>query len=100
MLTGEFFKTVTIIVIGLPLLLALMVLLIIAVLIFIKWVEWKMEVLAVRRAYLKEHFRPDGTPYPPFGRGMCDRCAQVFDKVYYIPDRRLCPACYDAEFPS
>ena len=43
----------------------------------------------------KEKFRPDGTAYPPFGRGFCDNCNGAFDKVYYLPSgMRLCPACY------
>lgn len=43
---------------------------------------------------------PDGRPYPPAGRGLCDRCQRALDKVYYLPSgERRCPACY-AELPE
>jgi len=43
----------------------------------------------------RARLRPDGTPYPPVGRGMCDRCARPFENVYHLPSgKRLCPACY------
>ncbi len=45
----------------------------------------------------REKFRPDGTAYPPFSRGLCDSCSSVFDKVYFLPSgTRLCPGCYRA----
>ncbi len=38
---------------------------------------------------------PDGKPYPPSGRGLCDNCSKVVEKVYFIPSgRRLCKRCY------
>ena len=38
---------------------------------------------------------PDGKPYPPSGRGLCDNCSKVVEKVYFLPSgRRLCPKCY------
>jgi hypothetical protein len=43
----------------------------------------------------QEKLRPDGLPYPPGGRGMCDACRKPFSKVYYMPSgERLCRACY------
>jgi len=43
----------------------------------------------------QERFRPDGLPYPPCKRGMCDACVRPFEKVYYLPSgQRLCPECY------
>lgn len=45
----------------------------------------------------RKKFRPDGTAYPPFSRGLCDSCSSVFDKVYFLPSgTRLCPGCYRA----
>ena len=43
-------------------------------------------------------FRPDGEPYPPASRGMCDSCEQAYEKVYNMPSgKRLCPDCYVSE---
>ncbi|MFP4052868.1 MAG: hypothetical protein ACLFV7_03290 [Phycisphaerae bacterium] len=39
--------------------------------------------------------QPDGRPWPPHCRGLCDRCANPADRVYHMPEgRRLCHACY------
>jgi hypothetical protein len=96
---SDVFRTAAIILIALPLLLALIALAVFGFILLIRWLEWKAVVLAARRGYLKEHFKSDGTPFPPFGRGMCDCCGMVFDKVYYTPGRRLCQVCYDTESP-
>lgn len=52
-----------------------------------------------RRAEAEQHrrrFRPDGQPYPPASRGMCDRCARACETVYHeASGERLCPTCYD-----
>jgi hypothetical protein len=38
---------------------------------------------------------PDGRPYPPAARGLCDRCHRVDETVYHLPSgERRCPACY------
>ena len=62
-------------------------------------IKWRLFVRKQKRARLEadaEHYRPDGQPYPPCGRGLCDHCKQAFEKVYYLPEgRRLCPACYE-----
>ncbi len=57
--------------------------------------RWEKTVAAeVERVRLAK-LRPDGEPWPPFGRGMCEACARAFDKVYYLADgRRLCEKCY------
>ncbi len=45
----------------------------------------------------KLKYQPDGRPYPPFARGLCDNCQDGFDRVYYLPSgARLCPDCYKA----
>ena len=45
----------------------------------------------------RKKFQPDGQPYPPTGRGMCDSCQKAFEKVYYLPTgKRLCHACYES----
>lgn len=47
------------------------------------------------RAYFKRTHQPDGTPWPPAGRGMCDKCQKAFERVYQMPDSsRMCPTCY------
>lgn len=41
--------------------------------------------------YRSERFAPDGTPLPPVRRGICERCNQVRDRVYFLPTgERLC----------
>jgi len=61
---------------------------------------WEGRVRAARRQAHRDRHRADGTPYPPTGRGMCDRCQQAFEKVYHLPSgRRLCPDCYELEVP-
>jgi len=62
------------------------------------WV-WQKGVDRATRALHDTKFRPDGTPYPPAGQGICDCCKLAFKKVYYVStDERLCPSCYaDAE---
>lgn len=38
---------------------------------------------------------PDGKPNPPSGRGLCDNCGKVLEKVLFLPSgRRLCKKCY------
>lgn len=40
--------------------------------------------------------RPNGQPYPPVARGLCDGCNRVCEKVYHLPSgQRRCPACYE-----
>jgi len=54
-----------------------------------------LELRAWRKVAKDQKLRPDGIPYPPSGRGMCDTCEKAYDKVYYLPDgRRICPGCY------
>lgn len=48
-----------------------------------------------QRAYRKDKFRPDGQPYPPSDRGICNTCGQAFEKVYFLEaNQRACPQCY------
>jgi len=51
---------------------------------------------------IQAKLRPDGLPYPPSGRGMCDNCQKPEDKIYYMPSgKRLCAECYRIlEMPS
>lgn len=45
----------------------------------------------------KLEIAPDGTALPPLGRGLCDNCGELFDKIYYLPaGPKLCPPCYKA----
>lgn len=64
------------------------------------WTSIKIWLWNIRRrqAEAAEHqrrFRPDGQPYPPASRGVCEGCAQALDEVYHLPTgQRLCPECY------
>jgi len=80
-----------------PLALLFLLVLTVSVIIVLKWQLWRM---SQRRAKLLAHmikFRPDGLPYPPAGRGMCDSCEKAHEKVYHLPSgRRLCTDCYES----
>ena len=66
----------------------------------LKWLRWRSQVHEAAEQHQRERVRPDGQPYPPADRGMCDLCSQATEKVYYLPTgRRLCPACYEVECP-
>ncbi len=83
--------------IALLILLAVGLLAIIAVITLLR--VWSGHVAQRRAAEQlhRERFRPDGTPYPPTARGICDRCGKAFEKVYYLPSgQRLCPEDYEA----
>ena len=42
-----------------------------------------------------KRIRPDGRPYPPTARGMCQNCKQVSEMIYYMPSgEKLCRGCY------
>ncbi len=57
--------------------------------------RWEKTVAAESERVRLAKLRPDGKPWPPVGRGMCEACASAFDKVYYLADgRRLCEKCY------
>lgn len=74
----------------------LAVLVIVAVITFINWRRRKARIKRAEAESHEKMFRPDGLPYPPTGRGMCDACERAFEKVYYLPTgRRLCPECYE-----
>ncbi len=56
-------------------------------------------IIQQRRAkeqYLRETFRSDGRPYPPYTEGVCQECGRGDSKIYH-PDsgERLCPVCYE-----
>lgn len=73
------------------------------VIFLIALVRFQIWRLRQRRAYaqaLAAKTQPNGEPYPPAGRGLCDRCGQAFDKVYHLRSgQRLCPACYSGGAP-
>jgi len=47
------------------------------------------------RLHEQNKYRPDGQPYPPTRRGLCDNCGLACEKVYYLSSgARLCPDCY------
>lgn len=81
----------------------LLIALVVLILLLGGWVSikawlWQARRDRAQRQRQREKLRPDGQPYPPTGRGMCDRCARAFEKVYFLPTgRRLCPECYKIE---
>ena len=66
-------------------------------LIIASWTGLKIKLWqrAQRREEQRQHaerFQPDGTPYPPASRGICEECGEYSDRVYHLPDGgRLCP---------
>jgi hypothetical protein len=81
----------------------LLIVVIVLILMLGGWVAIKAWIWQARRDRAQhqrqqERLRPDGKPYPPMGRGMCDQCARAFERVYFLPTgRRLCPDCYKVE---
>ncbi len=62
---------------------------------YLKWRAEKEHYAIERR---KKLFAPDGTPYPPAARGLCDNCGKAFEKVYHLKTgRRLCKSCYEKQ---
>ena len=75
-----------------PILLAFFLFVTWAVVVAVRWQMWRYGRWQEKRRARAIKYRPDGLPYPPFGRGMCDRCQRAYDKVYFLEDhRRLCP---------
>ena len=68
---------------------------IIALLILLKWMGHKARVRQGRAKAYRQTHQPDGHPYPPSARGLCDNCQKPFEKVYYLQSgRRLCLDCH------
>jgi hypothetical protein len=81
--------------IGLLIALAAGVILLIAALIGLKLWIWHVAKRRSDARYQRERFRSDGELFPPAGRGLCDRCGEAYEKVYYLPSgERLCPDDY------
>lgn len=58
---------------------------------------WGFRRKSAEDAERRRKFRPDGTPYPPASRGLCDGCQRVHETVYHLPSgERRCPACYES----
>jgi hypothetical protein len=65
----------------------------------IKLYIWHVRERRERERLHREQFRPDGLPYPPASRGLCDRCGRSVEKVYYLSSgERLCPEDYEAKY--
>jgi hypothetical protein len=87
--------------VGFLILLAILLVLFIAALTAFKIWLWRARQAFARRQQYHAAHGPDGQPYPPTGRGLCDRCQRAFPNVYYLPSgQRLCHACYGALHPS
>lgn len=57
---------------------------------------WQASVKRAERKDWQLKHRPDGQPYPPSGRGICDSCQKQSEKVYYLESGpRVCPECYE-----
>ena len=56
---------------------------------------WHAERKRAEREDFQRKHRPDGQPYPPSKRGLCDNCSRYHDTVYSLESgARLCPSCY------
>ncbi len=68
------------------------------------WLKALLQRIRVEKAAIASRLAsigPDGKPYPPSGRGLCDNCSKVVEKVYFLPSgRRLCPKCYKVHCKS
>lgn len=62
---------------------------------------WQYRRKAAERDKHRRTHRPDGRPYPPAMRGLCQRCQRVHESVYHLPSgERLCPGCYEESLSS
>ncbi len=95
LLSVSFIELYAHLLIAVPIVVAVILVAILIVVMAIKWQLWSARMRRARRAARAIKFRPDGQPYPPSGRGMCDICEQPHEKIYYLSDgQRLCPQCY------
>ena len=85
-----------------PIVVALLFVAVLSLIIAIKWWRFSHRQKRADAEARAAALRPDGLPYPPAGRGMCEACTRAFDKVYFMPNgRRLCPDCYhSSEMPQ
>lgn len=64
----------------------------------VRMLEWRRLARKAQREAEAAKLGPDGKPLPPAAGGLCDRCGQVYDKVYYLPGGgRRCPGCYEKD---
>jgi hypothetical protein len=83
--------------IALPLVLLILLFVTLSVIILLKSLLWQNRKRRAYRQAMKEKYRPDGQPYPPTGRAMCDACQKPYEKVYHLPSgQRLCTDCYES----
>jgi hypothetical protein len=62
---------------------------------YVRGVIWRAWTDYLQRRDARQKARPDGTPYPPAGRCLCDKCQKHFEQVYFLDSgTRLCPDCY------
>ncbi len=79
---------------------ALICLAITLVLILVAWTAtrawlWKSRQRRSVEELARRRLDPDGNPYPPTGRGVCEICNRAYDRVYYLPTgQRRCAGCY------
>ena len=83
--------------IGALVVLAVVLLVALAAYIAVRHYKRQAAIAMERRAAEAAKYRPDGLPYPPTGRGLCDRCHAV-GLVYHAPQQKLCKTCYLALF--
>ena len=81
---------------GLLVVLAVLAVVTIVVIAVIRARIWRAGVKRAERQDWQRKHRPDGQPYPPSGRGICDSCQKQSEKVYFLESNsRLCPECYE-----
>ena len=82
--------------IAIPFVIAFAFILLITVLTLKNWIKWKIEFERAARQDWKETHRPDGKPYPPAARGICQQCEKYSPCVLSTHDgHRICKSCYD-----
>ena len=58
------------------------------------WIAQR-RLAAQRRCQHDAKYAPDGHPYPPLARGICDNCQTLSDDVFFLKSgARLCRKCY------
>jgi hypothetical protein len=85
------------IIIGGLIVLAVSLILMMALLTGFKYFVWRGRRASAEAAERRKRWRPDGSPLPPAGRGICTACARASEVVFHLEDgRRLCANCFGA----
>jgi hypothetical protein len=81
--------------------LAVLLVLVVAGWTLVKVLTWRARQKRADVRRVERKLKPDGTPYPPAGPGVCQCCQRASAAVYHLPSgQRLCSDCHGAAHPA